>query len=129
MTVNRLLGYLKKMGSPKNSEEQESVIYFGNWTLQMNPPFGFVVRNKLARESYHFYAESNGWITGEWAIGRPDELATCTAFNSMGSKLSTPVLVDKKSLEKAARIKSLREKDFLSDSEKEELLILSGLRK
>lgn len=128
--MNRVIDYFKNLIPKKDIPSKKTeVVFLGQWKIIFNAPYGFVVRNRLARENYHFYAESNGWITGEWAVGRPDTEAVCTAFNSMGAVLSMPVMVDEKSTRNQERINELREKDSLNENEKEELLILAGIRK
>lgn len=125
MRLNKIFSKFTKIREVIPNE----VIVFDNWKIEINAPFGFVVRNLTAKESYHFCARSNGWITGEWQINRSEEEAICTAFNSRGFILMSPVLVDSKATEKYVRIEELKLKPVLMESEKEELLKLSGLRK
>lgn len=100
----------------------------GNWVIEVNLPWGFVVKNSCQREEYHFLASSNGWVTGRSYQGRAIKNAAVEAFNSMGVKMLATQLVDKQSTKILSRIVELKTKRILTPHEQEELLILTGIR-
>lgn len=106
-------------------------IELGNWKLEFNYPFGFVVKNIKTPEEYHFLASSDGWVTSK----HTSEANTASLAYSTRSLLNgqfypnNTCFVDKESTNKQRRIIELQEKETLTDEEKEELLEISGLRK
>lgn len=97
----------------------------GNWTIEKNPPYGFVIRNVDPRSlgtEYHFTHDSCGWVTSV-IKGAPSGI-----FCAQGVLSNRPVLVDRESTRKQRRIaylKSLGKK--LTPDEAKELLVLTGL--
>jgi hypothetical protein len=89
-----------------------------------------VAYNQVQQEEYHFYAQSNGWVTG---VNRVKKEIVIRAFNSQGDSLSNPVLVDRASTKSMSRFSELQEKyhqeKSLSNKEFEEMCALAGLIK
>lgn len=103
-------------------------IKFGNWSIEFNKHFGFVVRNTKVNQEYHFHAQSDGWLTGVYKVNpkKPGMIA----MNAVGQCIGQPVLVDKEATDKAERIVALQEiarSRKLTSAEQSELLEISGL--
>jgi len=99
----------------------------GKWIIEVNDPFGFVVRHSQSPEEFHFFKDANnGWLTSVSRIilGKP----TFNTFNARGDKgCMAPILCDKVSNERAYKIAALKEKlneDTITSEEKDELLNL-----
>jgi hypothetical protein len=99
----------------------------GNWQLEMNRPFGFIVRNLCEpKTEFHFYFESNGYITSRsFRNPKEPEVKALTWMGECGANY--PILVDRETCEIWQRMNDLRAKGKnLSESEAKELLVLSG---
>jgi hypothetical protein len=109
------------MNAP-DSVPAEPVI--GNWTIEKNFPYGFVIRNVKGKAEYHFFHDSNDWIT----VGY-DQKPTFT-INGRGKGPARTVFCDRASTQKMERIDYLRNKGKdLTETEARELLTLAGLVK
>lgn len=99
----------------------------GNWSIEKNFPYGFVIHNADPNSNgteYHFYFQSNGWFTARNKTQAP------RVFGVAGEMGMNPVLCDRESTKKLERISYLRSKgQDLSEAEAKELLELSGLIK
>lgn len=129
---NKIKNLLKKdngIGLPDNRPHDP--IDFANWTIKFNYPFGFIVQNKKTDEEYHFFCESDGWITSKHRAGKKDAiLAYSTRSLLSGQFYPSTQLVDEKSTKKWSRIMVLQRKgDDLTPEEKDELLELTGVLK
>lgn len=120
----------KKSNADKLSRKQpckDAVPLIGNWAIEKNFPYGFVIHNADPNSNgteYHFWHNSNGWFT---AKGKNKE---AQVFGLRGEMNLTPVLCDRQSTARLERISYLRSKgQELSESEAKELLALSGLIK
>lgn len=121
--INRILNFFRN----GKKTPQIKLSGFGNWEIENNPPYGFVIKNKLNPEEYHFFSESNGWITSR-NLNRKNTAGF--AYNSaLENVAGGPLLVDKVSTAKMEKIKELQGKKELTKEEKDELLSLTGLRK
>jgi len=103
-----------------------NTIHIGNWEIEINDPVGFVVRNLIEKEEYHFFRASNGWATG---VFNADPLKpVISTFNSRGARgMFAPVLCDIESTKAARRRMQLVAKfkdGTIASEEKEELLKL-----
>lgn len=68
----------------------------GNWEIEQNFPYGFVVKNLVEKEEWHFDYASNGWVTG---LNKTNPNAkTVIALNTKGFTGFAPVLMDKESI-------------------------------
>ena len=118
-----------KTSEPKiDGSEQRGplpVPIIGTWTIEKNPPYGFVIRNTdpdSLETEYHFWYESNGWFTAR-SKGK-----TAGVFNIFGQTKLTPHLCDRESTRRRERIQDLREKGHdLTEAESKELLALCGM--
>lgn len=114
----------------KSSGKTHDPIEFGNWEINFNYPFGFVVRNLKEKEEYHFHSKSDGWVTSRHTNKKSEAIR---AYNTRSLLSNTffpqTVLVDNKTTKTATRIMALQSKKSLDVSEKDELLRLTGLRK
>ena len=103
------------------------LLSLGNWRIIPNKTYGFVVRNTIGKEEYHFHADSNGWITGKNTNDIVNPQAS--SFNSNGTKVGCPVFVDEESTRNQEEILELRNKPELTFEEQKQLLELTGVRK
>ena len=105
-------------------------IEFGQWKIEFNPPFGFVVRNTKTPEQYHFLAVSDGWVTSRHGEpGKQAALAYSTRSLLSGQFYpNNTCFVDKESTKKQTRIMELQAKKHLTQDETTELLDLTGVR-
>lgn len=71
-------------------------VLLGNWTLEDNSPYGFVIKNTKQKEEWHFDCTSNGWITGLNKTNKVNPIAIC--LNTKGFMGYAPVLMDKDSI-------------------------------
>lgn len=112
----------------KNNFKFEKIEQVGNWQLEMNRPFGFIIRSMtVPMHEYHFHFQSTGWVTG---VVRHKKHDTQKAFNANADVVGSPVLVDKESCAKYARFAELQKKGkTLTAEEAKELLILTGVIK
>lgn len=109
----------------KHTEQRyPNTIHLGAWEIEINHPLGFVVRNCLEKEEYHFCRDSNGWITGVYR-GDPNHPVINT-LNSRGAKgLFAPVMCDVEAAKQAGRRLDLIDRfknKTITAEEKEELL-------
>lgn len=99
----------------------------GNWTIEENRPYGFVIRNSdegSCGSEYHFFYASNGWVSAK------QKNVDARVLNVFGQLDLTPVLCDKESTKKYDRIQELKNKGFkLTEEESKELLELCGMIK
>lgn len=111
---------------PRGEQQSPAIVpLIGPWTIEKNPPYGFVIRNtepaSLGQE-LHFWFDSNGWFTAR----KNGEVAG--VFNANGKTNLIPHLCDKASTEKFERIQDLKQKGHtLTEAERTELLVLCGL--
>lgn len=122
---------LKKLMSvfqKKNDFKFMPVEQVGSWQLEMNRPFGFIVRSMTTpMHEYHFHFQSTGWVTG---VVRNKKHDTQKAFNANADVVGAPVLVDKESCKRYARFSELQKKGkTLTKEESLELLSLTGVIK
>lgn len=101
-----------------------SVPIIGNWIFEKNFPYGFVIRNTKGKGEYHFWHDSNDWISVAYD-GKPK---FCVNGNGQGP--ARQMLCDKRSTQKMERIHDLKTKgNDLTHDEAKELLALCGLIK
>lgn len=103
---------------------------FGSWEIEWNKPYGFVVRNLVHKgHEYHFYKDSNSWITCRDITDPKNPIVVPYGFKGFVGAI--PVLCDSESIKKDLRLQELQEKakskSGLTSKEKDELLKLSGL--
>lgn len=107
--------------------KDSNTLRFGYWELEVNQPFGFVLRNTEGACEYHFSALSNGWFTGRDLSRSGMERLRC--MNVRGEVVGSPILFDEKTLSKKRRVevllKKLKEKE-ITEEEKDELLSLQN---
>ncbi|MCG3177369.1 MAG: hypothetical protein MOGMAGMI_02343 [Candidatus Omnitrophica bacterium] len=113
-------------GIPKPMDPVE----FGKWIIEFNPPFGFLVKNTKTPEEYHFFGDSDGWVTSRH--GQPGKQAAL-AYSTRSLLTGTfypqaTCFVDKESTKKATRIMELQAKKHLTQDETAELLDLTGVK-
>ena len=122
--LKKLIEKLKK----KNDFKFLPIEQIGNWQLEMNRPFGFIVRCLgIPQQEYHFHFQSTGWVTG---IVRHKKHTTQKAFNANADIVGVPTLVDKENCVKYARFIELQKKGkTLTHEEAKELLSLTGILK
>lgn len=101
-------------------------VNLGKWSIEVNDPIGFVVKNTTSPEEYHFLKDSSGWITGVCRIDPRNPVVN--TLNSRGARgMFSPILCDKESVRKFMRktVLSGRFRDkTITPEEKEELLNL-----
>lgn len=127
--LKKLLEKMKnKLKNPAPKFQFLPIEQVGNWQLEMNRPFGFIVRcfGQPIHE-YHFHFQSNGWVTG---VTKHKKSTQQKAFNSNGEPVGQPILVDKDSCIKYARFIELQKKgNAMTHDETKELLTLTGILK
>lgn len=102
----------------------------GNWKIEFNYPFGFVVKSKATSEEYHFSEESNGWVTSKYSKGEEATILTFSTMSLIANQFyPAHQLVDKQSTAIRERVLELKDKEDITPEEKDELLELSGLKK
>lgn len=116
--------FKKKETSVKNLNDQKFEIV--NWVIEFNAPYGFVVKNTQdVKPEYHFFGESNGWISS--LVMRKKEKQT-GVLNFAGKLGGQVILVDKENATKYSRFIELQKKGkSLNESEMKELLVLMGV--
>jgi len=107
-----------------SSQRYPNTIHIGAWEIEINHPLGVVVRNCLEKEEYHFFRDSNGWVTG---VYRGDPVhPVINTLNSRGARgLFAPVMCDADSAKRARRQIELIDRfknNTITTEEKEELL-------
>ena len=122
--LKKIMGMFKK----KPTYQFNPIEQIGTWQLEMNRPFGFIVRSMtVPMHEYHFHFQSTGWVSG---VVRHKKHDTQKAFNANADQVGTPVLVDKESCKKYARFAELQKKGkTLTHDEAKELLALTGVIK
>ena len=110
----------------RNPKRYPDSVNLGKWSIEVNDPIGFVVKNNTSPEEYHFCKDSNGWITGVCRIDPKNPIVN--TLNSRGARgMFSPVLCDRESVQKSMRkmvlVGRFRDKT-ITPEEKEELLNL-----
>ena len=119
-----MLSFLRK----KKEFKFAPIEQVGAWQLEMNRPYGFIVRSMtVPMHEYHFHFQSTGWVTG---VVRHKKCDSQKAFNANADIVGAPVLVDKESCKRYERFQELQKKGkTLTLEEAQELLVLTGVIK
>jgi hypothetical protein len=98
----------------------------GNWEIEFNRPFGFVVRNNQdCHPEYHFFLTSNGWVTTKQWRSKFNKDMVSKCINAQGQEVGQCVYVDKLSAKKYSRFIELKKKGKkITPEETQELLAL-----
>lgn len=114
----------EKQGFKFNPIEQ-----VGNWRLEMNRPWGFIIRNMVPpTQEFHFMFQSSGWFTSRCYRNKNNKAGDIRVLNAFGTVGGNPFLVDQESCKVYGRVAELQQKKDLTPEEMTELLKLSGLR-